>query len=50
MTEPKKPAVGSIVWRDLTVPNAADLREFYGKVVGWESAPHDMGEVTLKVM
>ena len=40
----EKPAVGSITWRDLTVPNAEEIRDFYGRVVGWESTEHDMGE------
>lgn len=39
-----KPAVGSIVWRDLTVQNAAEVRDFYREVVGWKSSPHDMGD------
>ncbi len=35
---------GTIVWRDLTVPDADGIRDFYGRVVGWQSTPHDMGE------
>ena len=40
----EKTAVGAIVWRDLTVPDAEGIRDFYCDVVGWEAAPHDMGE------
>src|SRR4051794_23297187 len=29
--------VGEIVWHDLTVPNAAQVREFYQSVIGWEA-------------
>ena len=29
--------VGQIMWRDLTVPNATAVREFYEQVVGWQS-------------
>jgi hypothetical protein len=43
MAELKKPAVGSITWRDLTVKNAEAVRDFYSKVVGWKTAPVDMG-------
>jgi hypothetical protein len=35
---------GRIAWIDLTVPNAADIRDFYSDVVGWESAPLSMGD------
>lgn len=38
------PPVGRIVWQDLTVPNAAALRDFYCAVVGWTATPHDMGD------
>lgn len=39
-----KPQIGSVAWRDLTVPNAAELRDFYCAVVGWKSAEHPMGD------
>lgn len=29
------PPNGAIVWRDLSVPDAAGLREFYTQVAGW---------------
>ena len=28
---------GTIGWRDLTVPDAAKVRDFYQAVVGWKS-------------
>ncbi|MCW5935993.1 MAG: VOC family protein [Fimbriimonadaceae bacterium] len=31
------PAPGSLAWLDLTVPDASALRDFYSKVVGWQS-------------
>ena len=31
------PAPGTIVWRDLTVPDAGSLQQFYCDVVGWRS-------------
>ena len=43
MTDPEQPSAGSIVWHDLTVPNAGEIRDFYSGVVGWESTEHDMG-------
>ena len=36
--------VGAIVWTDLTVPNADQIRDFYSAVVGWTATAHDMGE------
>lgn len=35
---------GAIVWRDLTVPDAENIKRFYSYVVGWETKPHPMGE------
>ncbi len=35
-----KQPVGRIVWTDLTVPNAAEIRDFYAQVVGWK--PQDV--------
>jgi len=42
MSEKKTP--GSIAWMDLTVPNAATVRDFYSRVVGWTPSPVSMGE------
>jgi predicted enzyme related to lactoylglutathione lyase len=39
-----KPMVGKILWHDLTVPHAEELRDFYANVIGWEPAPHDCGD------
>ena len=39
MSNDDNPAVGSIVWRDLTVPNAEQVRDFYRAVVGWTAEP-----------
>jgi len=36
-------ATGTIVWADLTVPDAQRVREFYSAVVGWRSEPVTMG-------
>jgi len=35
--------VGAIVWQDLTVENAEQVRDFYKAVVGWGSQGEDMG-------
>ena len=35
--------IGTLAWRDLTVGDAATVREFYKSVVGWESQAVDMG-------
>jgi len=42
MPESDKPAVGSIAWRDLTVPDAEGVRDFYSAVVGWTSSAVQM--------
>ena len=39
-----EPAVGSVLWRDLTVPDAESLQKFYQKVVGWKADPVSMGD------
>lgn len=36
--------VGAILWTDLTVPNADQIRDFYSAVVGWTATAHDMGD------
>ena len=43
MAEEPPPEIGSIAWRDLTVPDAAKVRDFYASVVGWRPENVDMG-------
>lgn len=43
MSTPDTPRYGSIIWTDLTIPNAEKLRDFYASVVGWTFAPISMG-------
>jgi predicted enzyme related to lactoylglutathione lyase len=43
MNGSKKPELGTIVWSDLTVKNAEQVRDFYAKVVGWKPESVDMG-------
>jgi len=31
---------GAIVWRDLTVPDAENIKEFYSSVIGWQTQLH----------
>ena len=38
-----QPAIGQITWRDLTVPNAQEVRDFYSGVVGWDWSGQNMG-------
>ena len=42
MSDKALPTVGSISWVDLTVSDAAALRDFYGRVVGWQWSGVDM--------
>lgn len=44
MSEAAKPEVGSIGWIDLTVPDAARLRDFYSSVVGWKPRSVEVGD------
>ncbi len=46
MTNVTTPPVGTIVWMDLTVPDAEALRDFYAEVVGWEPSPVHMSGYT----
>jgi uncharacterized protein len=50
MSEAERPAVGTINWTDLTVPNAEEVRDFYAAVVGWKPEPLSMGEYSDFVM
>jgi uncharacterized protein len=43
MSAKKKAAIGSINWRDLTVPDATKVSAFYSAVVGWKIVSLDMG-------
>jgi predicted enzyme related to lactoylglutathione lyase len=43
VSDADKPQIGTILWRDLTVQDADQVQRFYCQVVGWTSAPHDMG-------
>ena len=43
MSSPPPPALGTIGWLDLTIPDAEAGRTFYEAVCGWTSAPVDMG-------
>lgn len=38
-----KPETGSMVWIDLTVENAEEVRDFYAAMVGWATEEVDMG-------
>jgi len=50
MSEAPRPAVGTIGWVDLTVPDAEGLRDFYQRVAGWTSQPVPMGDYDDYVM
>jgi len=36
--------MGRIVWTDLTIPNAPQVRDFYAQVFGWGIQNVDMGD------
>jgi predicted enzyme related to lactoylglutathione lyase len=39
----ERPQPGSMMWIDLTVDHAEEVRDFYSEVVGWTSSELDMG-------
>ncbi len=43
MSETQETETGTMSWADLTVPDAAAVRDFYQAVVGWKSTALDMG-------
>jgi predicted enzyme related to lactoylglutathione lyase len=38
------PSIGKIVWTDLTVPDAAPIRDFYSALLGWQPSEVNMGD------
>lgn len=38
-----KDNIGHMAWIDISVADAAELKDFYQDVVGWKSQPLDMG-------
>ena len=44
MGSEEKVGAGTVVWRDVTVENASELREFYTRVTGWKADPVSMGD------
>jgi uncharacterized protein len=36
--------IGEIAWVDLTIPDAANVKEFYRSVIGWEAKDFKMGD------
>lgn len=39
-----KQTIGTIEWHDLTVSDAQGVKDFYQKVVGWDTSPVSMGD------
>ena len=44
MSDAPKPCIGTIVWTDITVNDAEQLRDFYQQVVGWQSSGVPVGD------
>ena len=44
MTDTTDKKLGAIIWTDLTVENAEEVRDFYSRVVGWEPSGVTMGD------
>lgn len=36
--------IGTVIWTDITVPNADEVRDFYQAVIGWKIFDVDMGD------
>ncbi len=43
MSNGKDWSVGDILWQDLSIENAVEVRDFYRKIIGWDCIPEDMG-------
>ena len=43
MGDQEKSNIGAIVWHDLTVDDAESVKDFYAKVVGWDTGNVAMG-------
>lgn len=41
---------GDVVWTDLTIPNAEEVKDFYSKVTGWGVDALSMGDYDDYVM
>jgi len=48
--DPTAPAIGTIGWTDLTVPDATAVSAFYASVAGWNVMPLSMGDYDDDVM
>ena len=46
----EKKKAGTILWHDLSVPDAGAVSDFYRQVIGWEKSPLSMGEYDDYVM
>lgn len=44
MSESDRHEIGTIIWTDLTVQNAEEVKDFYHEVVGWEANDYPMGD------
>jgi hypothetical protein len=44
MKDEEKIENGSIIWADLTIPDAEAVKNFYSSVIGWKSEPVSMGD------
>jgi predicted enzyme related to lactoylglutathione lyase len=42
MSTGKEWLTGEVLWQDLSVENAIEVRDFYRKIIGWEFIPEDM--------
>lgn len=40
----EKKGIGKILWSDLTVENATEIRDFYAAVTGWKFEPVNQGD------
>jgi len=44
VTKSKRPTIGSVICRDLTVEAADTVQRFHREVIGWKCLPHNMGD------
>jgi uncharacterized protein len=44
LSDNTKPQPGTIMWTDLTIPKAEEIRDFYQEVVGWQASEVPVGD------
>lgn len=44
------PSIGEFCWNELSTPDVAKAKDFYGKVFGWKFSDHPVGDMTYTMI